>query len=168
MTGNSSHSRWESTVGSGIATFDVAEPETDPAFYHNNCLTIYCTIGSQLSKKGPNTGLVMFRSQSDWIPAKNQIEETMVDQFLRCFATLQENTTDWVLGSTHTLDTIPDQSTDLRMHIAGILYHSRAASLGILSSIGGCVSTTTSTHTAPTTTTTRRQQLLLAEFLSGG
>jgi hypothetical protein len=103
----------------------------------------------------------------------------MIDLFLRCFATLQETTIDWIGGGTHTPDTNPDQSADLRMHITGILCHSRAASLGILSSIGGCVSrtttttvalttATTSTHTALTTTTARRHQLLLADFMSGG
>jgi hypothetical protein len=150
---------------------DAAETETDPAFYHDYGLTIYFTNGSQFSKKGPKAGPVLFGSQLD--------RTTMVDQFLRCFATLQEDTIDWIGGATHTLDTIPDQSTDLRMHITDTLYHSRAAALGMLSSIGGCVSTTTTTTTTPTTTTTStntalattttwRQQLLLAEFLSGG
>jgi hypothetical protein len=91
MTCNSFHSRCDSTVGSANATFEVIEPETDPAF-------------------------------------------------------------------------------DQRVHISWHLYNSRAASLCIHSSIGGCISATTtatSTNAAPTTTTTRRQ-LLLAEFLSGG
>ena len=227
MTCNSSHSRCDSTVGSDIATFEVIEPETDPAFDHDNCLTIYCTIGSQLSKKGPNTDPVMFESQSNRISAKSKIEDgpddgyrqfgatsyknnmkfcpaitvgissrctTMIDQFLSCFATLQENTIDWIGDAIHTMDLCGNmfveglirvtgvsgvQSTDFRVHIIGHFYNSRAASLGIQSSIGGCVSattttttasttTTTSTNAAPTITTTRRQQLLLADFFSGG
>jgi hypothetical protein len=170
MTCHSLRSRCESTVESEIASVDTAEPETDPAFYRDYILTIYCTIGSQFSKRGPKAGPIIFGSQL--------YRTTMIDLFLRCFATLQETTIDWIGGGTHTPDTNPDQSADLRMHITGILYHSRAASLGMLSSIGGCVSrtttttvalatTTTSTHTALTTTTTRRQQLL-AEFMSGG
>ena len=113
-----------------------------------------------------------------------------IDQFLSCFATLQENAIDWIGGAIHTMDTIPsikrlrgnvivggllrvndvsgDQSTDLRVHITGILYDSRAAPVSIVFSIGGCVSTTTSTNKAPTTTTARRHQLLLADFMSGG
>ena len=171
MTCNSLHSRCESTVGSEIASVDTAEPETDPAFYHDYILTIYCTIGSQFSKRGPKAGPIIFGSQL--------YRTTMIDLFLRCFATLQETTIDWIGGGTHTPDTNPDQSADLRMHITGILYHSRAASLAILSSTGWCVSrtttttialttTTTSTNTALTTTTARRHQLLLADFMSGG
>ena len=71
-------------------------------------------------------------------------------------------------------------ASSLRVHITGILYDARAASVGIVSSIGGCVpattttttaaptTTTTSTNTAPTTTRAKRQQLLLADLLSGG
>jgi hypothetical protein len=117
---------------------------------------------------------------------------TMIDQFLRCFATLQENTIDWLVDAIHTMDLCgnmfveglirvtdisEDQSTDFRVHITGNFYNSRAASLGIYSSIGGCVSAATTTTTVSTTTTTltnavltitttRRQQLLLADFLS--
>ena len=170
MTCNSLRSRCESTVGSEIASVDTAEPETDPAFYHDYVLTIYCTIGSQFSEKGPQAGPVIFGYQL--------YRTAMVDLFLRYFATLQKTTIDWIGGGTHT-PANPDHSTDLRVHVTGILYHSRAASLAMLSSTGWCVSrtttttialttTTTSTNTALTTTTARRQQLLLADFMSGG
>jgi len=226
MTCNSLHSRCDSTNGSADTTFDVIEPETDPAFDQDKCLTIYCTIGSQLSKKGPNTDPVMLESQFNRVSAKFKIEDgpdddsrqcgatsyknnmktcpaitvgtqsrcaTMIDPFLSCFAMLQVNTIDWLGDAAYTMDLYGnmfveglirvtgvsgDQSTDFRVHITGHLYNSRAASLGIHSSIGGCVSATTTTTTAPTTTatstnaapttTTTRRQLLLAEFLSGG
>jgi len=126
--------------------------------------------------------------QSDTLAFQNDLDpdfsitmifrwSTTINQITVISATVEVTTIDWIGGGTHTPDTNPDQSADLRMHITGILYHSRAASLGMLSSIGGCVSrtttttvalatTTTSTHTALTTTTTRRQQLI-AEFMSG-
>jgi hypothetical protein len=174
MTCNSLHSRCDTTIGSADTTFDVIEPETYPAFDQDKCLTINCTIGSQLSKKGPNTDpacpAITVGTQSRCA--------TMIDPFLSCSATLQETAIDWIGGGTHT-PANPDHSTDLRMHVTGILYHSRAASLAMLSSTGWCVSrtttttialttTTTSTNTALTTTTARRHQLLLADFMSGG
>ena len=136
MTCNSLRSRCESTVGSEIAFVDTAEPETDPAFYHDYILTIYCTIGSQFSEKGPQAGPVIFGYQL--------YRTAMVDPFLRYFATLQKTTIDWIGGGTHT-PANPDHSTDLRVHVTGILYHSRAASLAMLSSTGWCVSRTTTT-----------------------
>jgi hypothetical protein len=147
----------------------------------------------------------MFESQSDTISAKSKIEDGADDGYRQFGATsyknnmkicpaITENTIDWLGDAIHIMDlygnmfvggqirvtdVYGDQSTDFRVHITGHFYNSRAASLGLYSSIGGCVSAATTTTTAPTTTatstnaeptitTTRRQQLLLADFFSGG
>jgi hypothetical protein len=46
-------------------------------------------------------------------------------------------------------------TSDLRVHITGILYDCIAAYVGADSSIGGCVAATTTATTSPTTTTTK-------------
>jgi hypothetical protein len=118
MTYSSLHPHYESTVGSEIATVAAAEPETDPAFYHDNCLTICCTIGSQFSKKGPNAGPVVFGSTLDRISAKYKIEAGPDDVYRQFGAILYENnmqvcpaipenTIDSIEDAVHTMDAVP-------------------------------------------------------------